>query len=164
MRFRVATFVVVAIQFCGTASGFAATATGSFTSQMTITAECKVQSASTMDFGSYGVLDAARTASSALGVQCTNGQGYSISLDGGNGASGTTTTRTMEHAAEHINYTLSKDAAHTQNWGNAGGEIVSSLTGNGSVQSYTVYGNVPAQVTPSANAYSDVITVTVTYP
>lgn len=164
MRIRLASLLGAAALCCAASAAFAATATNTFTTQMVITAECKVQSASTLDFGSSGVLDAAKTATSSIGVQCTNGQGYSISLDGGNGSSGTTTTRTMENGSQAINYSMWKDSNHTQNWGNAGAEILSSLTGTGAVQSYTVYGLVAAQTTPGANTYTDTVTVTVTYP
>jgi spore coat protein U-like protein len=161
MRIRV---LLLAVAFSTAAgSAFAATATGTFNSQITITAECKVQSASAMNFGSHGVLDAAVTSSSTIGVQCTNNQGYSVSLDGG--LNGNTTTRKMKNGSEFVNYSLWQDASHTQNWGNtAGTDTLASLTGNGSTQSYTVYGLVPAQATPTANTYTDTVTVTVTYP
>jgi spore coat protein U-like protein len=164
MRISLAFGCTVAALFLATPSAMAATATGSFNSQIIITAQCKVQSASTLNFGSPGVLDAAVNATSSVSVQCTNGQGYTISLDGGNGTSGTTTTRTMENGSEFVNYAMFKDAARTQNWGNAGGEIMTALTGNGAAQSYTVYGQVPVQTTPTAGTYTDTVTVTVTYP
>jgi len=164
MRINLPLLAAAALLFAGTGASLAATATGSFTSQLIITAECKVQSASTMNFGTHGVLDAALNSTSTIDVQCTNGQGYSISLNGGNGTSGTTTTRTMENGAESVNYTLWKDASRTQNWGDTGGEIMTGLTGDGAAQSYTVYGQVPAQATPTAQTYTDTVTVTVTYP
>ena len=155
---------IAALGLClGATSSLAATATGSFNSQLVITAECKVITASNMDFGTDGVLDAIIDTTSAMGVQCTNGQTYTISLDGGNGSSGTTTTRTMELAAEFVNYTMWKDAARSQNWGNAGGEIMTGLTGTGALQNYTVYGRVPVQATPTAGTYTDTVTITVTY-
>lgn len=151
------------ILLAGAPAAMAATATGSFNSQIVITDECKVQSSTTMDFGSDGVLDATIDQTSSFDVQCTTGTGYTLSLDGGNGASGTTTTRTMENGGDAINYTLWKDAGRTQNWGDAGGEIVTGLTGNGAIQPYTVYGRVPAQTTPAAATYTDTVTITVTY-
>jgi len=36
-------------------------------------------------------------------------------------------------------------------------------TGTGSSQSFTVYGRIPTQTTPSPDTYTDTITVTVTY-
>lgn len=161
---RLTRLSIAAAALCiGTSSAIAATATGSFNSQIIITDECKVQSSTDMDFGSDGVLDAAIDSTSDFEVQCTTGTTYTLSLDGGNGASGTTTTRTMESGGSAVNYTLWKNAARTQNWGDAGGEIMSGLTGNGANQSYTVYGRVPAQTTPAAATYTDTVTVTVTY-
>jgi len=145
------------------APAFAATATGSFNSQLIITDECKVQSTTNLDFGSDGVLDTNIDATSSFDVQCTTGTAYTLSLDGGNGASGTTTTRTMENGGSAVNYTLWKDAGRSQNWGDTGGEIMTSLTGDGALQSYTVYGRVPAQTTPAAATYTDTVTITVTY-
>jgi spore coat protein U-like protein len=164
MRFHLASLCAAGLLVLGATSALAATATGTFNSLLTITAQCKVQSASNMNFGSTGVIDSTITSTSTIGVQCTNGEGYTISLDGGSGSSGTTTTRTMENGSEYVNYTLWQNSAHTQNWGNTGSEIMTSLTGNGSVQSYTVYGQILAQSTPTAGSYSDTVTVTVTYP
>ena len=164
MRIYLSSAIAAAALCIGATSSLAATATGSFNSQLIITAECKVQSASNMNFGTDGVLDAIIDTTSALGVQCTNGQTYTISLNGGNGSSGTTTTRTMELAAELVNYTMWKDAGRSQNWGDTGGEIQTGLTGNGALQNYTVYGRVPVQSTPTAGTYTDTVTVTVTYP
>ncbi|MGH6819738.1 MAG: Csu type fimbrial protein, partial [Methylocella sp.] len=127
-----------------------------------ITAECKVQSASNMDFGTDGVLDANIDVTSSMSVQCTNGQTYTISLDDGIG-SGTTTTRTMELGAEFVNYTMWKDGARTQNWGDTGGEIASGFTGNGALQPHTIFGRVPVQTTPTAGTYTDTVTITMTY-
>jgi len=162
MRFYLASAFAAAALCAGAASAFALVDTTTFTSQLIITAECKVQSASNLDFGSYGVLDTALTTTSTIAVQCTNGQTYTISLDDGSGT-GTTTTRTMEFGGEDIAYTMWKDAGFTQNWGDAGGEIMTGLAGNGAVQNYTVHGQVPAQVTPTAATYQDTVTVTVTY-
>lgn len=163
MRIHLSSAIAAAALCIGATSGLAATATGSFNSQLIITAECKVQSASTMNFGTDGVLDAIIDTTSSMSVQCTNGQTYTISLNGGNGASGTTTTRTMELAAEDVDYTMWKDAGRSQNWGDTGGEIMTGLTGNGSAQAYTIYGRVPVQATPTAGTYTDTVTVTVTY-
>ena len=163
MRFCFASVCAAAVLCAGAPSAFALTATGSFTSQLIITAECKVQSATTLDFGSDGVLDAVIDQTSTIGVQCTNGTTYTISLDDGSG-SGTTTTRTMENGGEDVDYTMWKNAARTQNWGDVGGEIMTALTGTGSNQNYTVYGRVLVQATPAPNTYTDTVTVTVTYP
>ena len=48
-------------------------------------------------------------------------------------------------------------------WGNTVSTDTVAGTGNGSGQSYTVYGRIPAQTTPAPGNYADTITVTVTY-
>jgi spore coat protein U-like protein len=159
---------LAALGLClGASSGLAATATGSFSSQLTITADCQV-SATNLNFGSNGVLNAALNTTSTISVQCTNNQGYKISLNGGNGTSGTVAVRTMElggsDAVSFVNYTMATDVNQTSNWGNTIGTDTVPGTGNGAVQNYTVYGRVQAQTTPVAGSYSDLVTVTVTYP
>lgn len=163
MRIHLSLAFAAAIVCSGAASSLAATATGSFNSQLVITSECKVQSASTLDFGSDGVLDANIDVSSTIGVQCTNGTTYTISLDDGTGT-GTTAVRTMENVnTQDITYTMSKNAARTQNWGDTGGDIMTALTGDGAVQNYPVYGRVAPQLTPTPATYTDLVTITVTY-
>jgi spore coat protein U-like protein len=140
----------------------AATATGSFSVQVTITATCVVSSTTTMNFGSQGVLSANVDQTSAINVTCTNTTPYNIGLDKGvNGAS--VTTRQMKAGAALINYSLFSDSGRTTNWGNTVGTDTVAGTGNGSAQAFTVYGRIPPQATPAAGAYTDTITVTVTY-
>ncbi len=141
----------------------AATTTTTFSVQMTITSACIINSASTMNFGSAGVLSSAVTQTSAIQVQCTNTTPYNIGLNAGTASGATVTTRAMTNGAATISYSLFSNVAMTTNWGNTVGTDTVSATGNGASQSYTVYGRVPAQSTPAAGAYSDTITVTVTY-
>jgi spore coat protein U-like protein len=145
------------------APGLAATATGSFTAQITITAECKVQSANTLDFGSHGILDANVDATSTFTVQCTNGTTYNVGLNAGATAGGTTTTRLMANGAATVSYKMYSDAGRTTNWGNTVGTDTVSGSGNGAVQTLTIYGRVPIQTTPAPNSYTDTVTITVTY-
>lgn len=139
----------------------AGTATGSFNVSITIEDECKVQSAPDLDFGTEGVLDAAVTATTTLGVQCTDDTAYSVTLGAGAGAGATTTTRYMTSGGATVSYTLYRDAGRTQIWGTGADALTG--TGNGSVQSLTVYGRAPAQATAAAGTYSDQIQITVTY-
>jgi len=48
-------------------------------------------------------------------------------------------------------------------WGNTVGTNTVAGTGNGASQSYTIYGQVPPQNTPTPAVYTDTVTVTVTY-
>jgi len=144
-------------------TAFGTTTTTTFPVQMTITASCVVNSASTLNFGSQGVLANAVNATSTIQVQCTNTTPYDIGLDAGIATGATVTTRKMTNAGNTISYSLYSNAGMTTNWGNTVGTDTVSATGNGAAQSYTVFGQVPAQSTPAPAAYTDTITVTVTY-
>jgi spore coat protein U-like protein len=141
----------------------AATATTTFNVQMTIAASCIINSASTLNFGSSGVIAANVDQTSTLQVQCTNTTPYTISLDAGTGTGATVAARKMTNGANTITYSLYSDAGRTTVWGNTIGTNTVAGTGNGASQPYTVYGRVPPQTTPAAALYTDTITVTVTY-
>lgn len=147
-----------------TNSALAAVATGNMTVRITITAECKVQTASDLDFGSKGVIDANVEQTSTIGVQCTSGQTYNVGLSAGAGSGATYAVRKMTGpAAATVNYTLYRDAARTLVWGETINTDTVAGTGNGNVQNLTVYGRVPSQATPAAGVYTDTVAITVTY-
>ncbi|WP_324764862.1 spore coat U domain-containing protein (plasmid) [Sinorhizobium meliloti] len=146
------------------APALAATATGNMNVRITIQAECKVVTASDLDFGTRGVIDANIDQTSTISVQCTNGTPYTVGLSAGGGAGATVAVRRMTGTASAtVNYTIYRDAARTQIWGVTAGTDVVSGTGNGNVQNLTAYGRVPAQTTPAAGVYSDIVAITVTY-
>lgn len=91
---------------------------------------------------------------------------YVISLSAGN--SGSFTTRFMNLTGNHLNYNLYTQAAHTTVWGDgtAGTATVSDsyiAVALSETRNYTVYGLLPALQAVPAGAYTDTITVTVTY-
>jgi spore coat protein U-like protein len=65
--------------------------------------------------------------------------------------------------AATVSYSVYHDSAHTQVWGVTQGTDTLSDTGNGSLQTYTFYGQAPIQTTPAAGAYADTLAVTITY-
>ena len=69
----------------------------------------------------------------------------------------------MTAGSHTIQYGIYKDSAHAQPWGNTVGTDTVSSAGIGSSQSFTVYGRIPPQTTPTPGTYTDTITVTVTY-
>jgi spore coat protein U-like protein len=147
-----------------TGQAYASTTTGTFTAQLSITAQCTIVSTQTLDFGTNGVINANIDQTSTLNVQCTNTTPYNIGLDAGaNG--GTTTTRLLKGGPsnETIQYKLFSNAGRTTNWGETIGTDTVTGTGNGASQPFTIYGRVPPQTTPTPGAYSDTVTVTVTY-
>jgi len=144
-------------------SPYAATATTTMTVQMTITATCLVNSASTLNFGTQGVLSTNVDQTSTLQVTCTNTTPYNIGLNAGTGTGATVAARKMTSGANTVNYTLYSNSGRTTLWGNTVGTDTVAATGNGAAQSYTVYGRVPPQAAPAPGTYTDTITVTVTY-
>jgi spore coat protein U domain-containing protein, fimbrial subunit CupE1/2/3/6 len=131
-----------------------------FTVTANVVSQCSV-SATTLDFGTVGLLLANTDGTSALTVQCANGVAYQVGLDNGQHASGT--TRRMQGPGGLVSYELYRNTARTQRWGNTLNSDTVTGTGSGANQSLTVYGRVPTQTTPSAGTYNDVITVSVTY-
>jgi spore coat protein U-like protein len=141
----------------------AATATGSFTSTITLQASCQVVSTNTLNFGTQNILTANVDVQANFSVQCTNTTPYNIGLNAGSTAGGTIATRLMTSGAATVQYRMYSDAARTVNWGNTVGTDTVSGTGNGSAQALTVYGRVPVQATPAPATYNDTVTVTITY-
>ena len=147
---------------CGVAN--AATTTTTFQVKLTITAQCTIVSASALDFGSNGVINANIDQTSTLNVQCTNTTPYNIGFNAGTGAGGTVAVRKMTGpASATVNYSLYTTAARTVVWGNTVGTDTIAGTGNGASQPYTVYGRVPTQTTSAPGNYTDTVTATVTY-
>jgi len=143
---------------------WAVTATGSFTVQITIQASCVFVSATTLTFTAVGVIAANDDASTTLSVQCTNTTPYNIGLSAGLGTGATVASRKMTGTGGAlVTYTLYSDTNRTTVWGQTVGTDTVSASGTGAAQSYTVYGRVPVQTTPAPGAYTDTITVTVTY-
>lgn len=158
----VATMCAASILMSGDA--IAATATGNLNVRITIQAECKVVTAADLDFGTRGVIDANIDQSTTITIQCTSGTPYTVGLNAGGGAGATVAVRKMTGpASATINYSIYRDAARTQVWGNTAGTDTVAGTGNGAQQNLTAYGRVPPQNTPAPGVYSDVVAITVTY-
>ena len=147
----------------------ASTANSNLTVQLLVADTCTVNTA-TLDFGSTGLLATLIDATTTLSVTCTNTTPYSVGLD--NGANFSTTRRMRQGAtANYIGYALYTDSGRTNAWTTASSSTTCTTTnscslgtGNGAAQSITVYGRVPALGTaPTPGAYTDTVTITVTY-
>ena len=140
------------------------TVTTTFQAKIIITAQCLINSASILDFGTSGVLAANIDQTSTVSVTCTNTTPYNVGLNAGaNGVS--VSTRKLKNAttSELIAYSIFSDTGRTVNWGNTVGTDTIAGTGNGAAQSLTLYGRVTPQTTPTPGTYTDTVTVTVTY-
>jgi spore coat protein U-like protein len=141
----------------------AATATGSFQVTLTVQGSCSVQSATTLAFGTQTAIPSNIDATSAIGVQCSNSTPYTISLSPGAGTGATVTSRLLTAGATTVPYALYRDSNRTMNWGQTTSVDTQGGTGNGSVQTYTVYGRVAPVSNPVAGSYVDTVAITVTY-
>src|SRR5438067_1539935 len=132
-------------------AAYAGTATGTLNVTLTITATCTVRNTPTLAFGSVGLLTSNTDAQTDIAVQCTNTTPYDIAL--GQGANGSSvTTRQMlgtGGSPSSVNYSLYRDAARTQNWGETIGTDVVHAIGNGLDQNTTD----PLAPWPSAMSY-----------
>ncbi|MBG7618868.1 spore coat U domain-containing protein [Herbaspirillum sp. AP02] len=159
-RFVAATVAAVVLASSAPAS-FAATASGTLTISASVVAACTVVG-SAIAFGAY--TQSVVNQSGTITVLCTNGTAYNVGLDAGTGTGSTVGNRKMSAAGGGtLNYALYRDAARTSNWGSTIGTDTATGTGSGLTQTLTVYGQIAAAQTPLAGAYSDTVTVTLTY-
>lgn len=162
-HFRIVTAAVVAA--LGTGAALADT-TADFEVRILIENACDVDVTppTNLDFGSRGLLNTDVVQQSAVSVLCTEGLAYDLALNAGvNDIGGGTTARRMINGANDVTYDLFQDSGRNQHWGDEIGTDTLSSTGTGVVQTWPVYGLVPAQDTPPAGLYLDTVTVTVTY-
>src|SRR5438105_11104308 len=146
---RTTACVVAVIGLFGATAAVASTTTTTFTSQITLAATCVINSASTLNFGNQGILAANVDQTSTVQVVCTNTTPYNIGLDAGAGSGATVAARKLTGGGATVTYTLYSDSARTTVWGNTAGADAVAATGNGSAQSYTIYGRMPSQASPA---------------
>ena len=81
----------------------------------------------------------------------------------GSGSSQENPVRRMKSSAgDYLNYSLSQDANHNDNWGNTTATGV-TITGTGSQQTVNFYINIPQNQTVPAGDYTDTIQMTTDY-
>ena len=135
----------------------------SFVATAAVTKSCTITAANNLTFATpTGLLTSNVDATTTLQTQCTNNTAFQIGLDNGQHASGTT-RRMTGSSGDLISYELYRDSGRTTRWGNTVNTDTVTGVGNGAVQTTTVYGRVAPQTTPTPGAYSDTITVSVTY-
>jgi spore coat protein U-like protein len=121
-------------------------------------ASCNAQSAGIV-FGAYDVLDAsALDGVGSVTVDCDSAVPFSVGLGPGGGSYG---QRRMTAATSDLDYNLYSDAARMIVWGDGVG--ASDVSASGPSVALPIYGRIPARQNVRAGAYTDVITVTVSY-
>lgn len=152
---RARTPVLAVTLLLGLPAAQASTGTTTASIGATVVAACSV-SATTLAFGTYAGVQL--DASSIVTVTCTKSTTYNVGLDAGLGGG-----RRLQQGGSRLNYTLSRDAARSLNWGTSVGVDTQAGTGTGTAQNLTVYGRIAANLLKTPGAYTDTITVTVTY-
>lgn len=137
--------------------------TSTFDVTMGIIADCTIAT-NALDFGqSRGVLTTAVTTTANINVTCTNTTPYNVGLNAGTGTGSSGTTRYMSGSGSNtgtVRFNLFQAAGSTP-WGDTQGTDTLGGTGNGTQQTLTVYGQIPAQNTPAPDTYKSTITATV---
>jgi spore coat protein U-like protein len=119
-------------------------------------------SAADLVFGTYS--GAQLDAQSQISLTCTSGTAWNVGLNQGTFAGATVTTRKMTGpGSSSMSYSLFRNSARSQNWGNTVGTDTVSGTGSGSSQSVTVFGRVPGAQNLPAGSYQDTIIATITF-
>ncbi len=143
------------------ASSRAATTTATFNVTADVQTTCNI-TATNLNFGPYSGVEIDST--TILSATCSNGTPYTVGLNAGTSTGATVTTRKMTGpGTDLLAYGLFQDAAHSVNWGDTVGTDTESGTGTGAVQTLTVFGRLPGSQFVGPGAYSDTITVTLTF-
>ncbi len=136
-----------------------------FVVQANNVATCNL-STTPLDFGTLSGLTTAQAATGQIGITCTRGANYVISLSNGINGGLSPTSRKMVSVGSPgsvITYGIYRDAAHVQPWGQTVGSDTFSGVGTGLQQNVSAYGYLPAQGNPAPASYSDTVVVTVNY-
>jgi spore coat protein U-like protein len=137
--------------------------TANFLVSANVAASCTV-SASALAFGLINPSASLTPGTSTITSTCTTGTPYVVAINSGAGGGETVAARFMALGSDptkHMNYNVYLDAGHATVWNDTTGQ---SATGTGVAQPLTVYGLVAnGQTGISAGAYSDTLTVLVTY-
>lgn len=151
---RKITLGLAAVAALATAPAFAATTSGTVDVTLNVDNACSLTTAA-IDFGTVSDFAAARTANSLTTLKCTPNAVATVTVSNGGNVNGT--QRRLKSGTNFIDYNLT-DASNAA-WPTAG----LSFTGTGADVSLGLKGVVPVQSAKPAGAYSDQVTITVTY-
>ncbi|WP_379921904.1 spore coat U domain-containing protein [Erythrobacter sp. R86502] len=127
--------------------------------------EACIVAANNLAFGTYDPTAPSPTdAATSITVTCTPGTVFTVGLNAGIASGATVNSRQMASGSERLGYGLYQDAGRSVNWGNTPGTDTPVAATAGLIPSIlTVYGRVPAQQAVAVGAYTDTVTITVSY-
>ena len=168
-RFALATALFMVLLTSAVPTRAAGIATGVLAAAATVNLACLVSNSKNVSFGRIQTPIGSKIGSDPpstgnVSVTC-NGGPYSIGLSVGNGAGASFATRKMTSGSNTLNYSLYSTADHSSVWGDGtpGSVTVSSPVDAAGTHDFPVYGLIFAPQSPEAGAYTDTITVTVTF-
>lgn len=158
------------------APAVAGEAQNTFQVTATVVASCEVGVTSDLAFGDYNPLkpvDGSNgQASTQVNVTCTNGTDFVVALNYGSHGGSASARFMSAGGGNKLAYNLYTHPSYTSVWkdktvcNDPNGSSASCAygTGDGSAaDTFTVYGRIKATDTPVPGAYSDTVTVTVTF-
>jgi spore coat protein U-like protein len=153
---RTLTYGIAAIAALAAAPAIAATTSGTMDVTLNVDNACSLTTAA-IDFGTVTDFSVASSVSSLTTLKCTPNAVATVQVTLGNSVNGT--QRRMRNGAgtQFIDYNIA-DSTNTA-WPSAG----LNFTGTGADVSLGIRGIVPVQTAKPAGAYSDVVTINVTY-
>lgn len=130
-----------------------------------ITLNACAVTATPLVFGTLNQLNgSANDSQTTVVVNCTPGTQFDVGMDNGAHAVAGVRHMTPTLGSASIPYVLYTNASRTSPWGATVGSNTVSGTAAALPTTLTVYGRVPAGMTPvAADAYADAVTVTVTF-
>jgi spore coat protein U-like protein len=147
----------------------AATTTTTFAVTATVQSTCSA-TAGTLAFPAYTPGGGTQIANSTISVKCTKNTPFTVALNAGSTTGDTFAQRLMASGANTLQYNLYTTSGLTSIFGDGvtGGSVTAAGTGLGvaTANSVSVFGQLPDNATNQAavaGAYSDTITVTVSY-
>lgn len=161
-RLRSAGFGLAALApICVPAPAIGASASATFSVTANVQATCLV-SVSDLAFGNYTGVAIESTAT--ITVICTNSTNYYVNIQTTGTFVGPCWSAHMTGPnANVLQYFIYREAARASCWGNTVNNDGVGGTGNGSAQTLTVYGRLPAGQFKVPGTYADTAVVTVTY-
>ena len=136
----------------------------SFKATATVTNNCFISTSPLAFAGDTRVLSAAVRTTGSLGVLCSAGAPYQVSLNGGS-VGNNSGARKMASALSNdtIRYEIS-NSLDGPVWGDGGnGTTMVTGIGSGTQQTLRLYGRVPAQKTPAPGDYKDTVIATLMF-
>ena len=152
----------------GVATAAVVTPSPQFQVTANVPAVCQA-SATALAFGTYTQGNGDVDATSTISVRCTTGAAFRVGLNAGATGGATVTTRAMLNGANQLAYSMFSDSGHSQNWGLVAPDDVTGVGAGvapANAVALTVYGRIfdsTANQTVPAGAYTDTVTVTVSY-